>query len=240
MKTSIVQLIKEWIKKHYSYVILFFIVVAAIFYVSITQAVIKHQAKKIAELETENQFIGKERTDLKAQLQILQGEYNKIQLSNDSLKAELAKQKKALSDLIEEHQHVLDSISQIPPDTVYKNLNVIYPNFDGSDQRFPFSASQIIPMYRTAIELPLIKDEYALQGKSLQTCMNLTSGYESAISNLQSQVGNLQNNVKLADDQINNYKREIVIVNNRLAKKGFWIRIWQVAAITSAGIAILK
>jgi hypothetical protein len=145
-----------------------------------------------------------------------------------------------LDVLIQKHKREIDSLTNIPADTVYKRLQVIYPNFDGSDLRFPFSESQIKPIYNTALSYPMLTKEYSLQGKTLNTCLDLNKNYENGILNLNSQVSNLQENIKKADEQIGSYKGKVDIMGRQLSKKTFWNRVFLITTGIAAGLAILK
>jgi peptidoglycan hydrolase CwlO-like protein len=228
------------IKKYWKYILLVALVIFVISWFSIRESVIKKQTKKIAELEFANFTISKDRDNLNLELKNLQLKYNSISWNNDSMKKVLSEKQKELKDLIAKHKKEIDDLTNIPPDTVFVRLQVLYPNSDNSPLKYPFSATQIKPIYITAISFNMVKDEFVKQGESLKTCLNLNSGYESGIVNLNSQIGNLTENVQKADIQIDNYKSEVVILNKQVSRKSFWNRLlWGVAGI-SVGIAILK
>jgi len=240
MKTSILELIKQWCKKNWKYLLLVALVIVLISWISIRETVIKRQTREIAELEFANTALEHQRSTLEIRLKILQSNYDSIEHSNDSMKLVLNQKEKELKEMRKRHEAIIDSLMKIPDDTIFTRLQYIYPNFNNTPLKYPFSGSQIRQVYNTALRLPMLEQEYNLQGKSLVTCKNLNTGYEKGIVNLENQIGNLQNNIKLADDQIGNYKKEVDILNNRIKKKGFWTRFWQVTALTSVVITALK
>jgi len=239
MKNLLTKLL-EWLKKNKKYVILVALILFAVVWISIREAVIKRQTKKIDQLEFANFALNRERMELSNKFKELQSDYEKLFVKNDSLKTLLETYKIALSKLIIKHKHTIDSLTNIPPDTVYKRLGLIYPNFDGSPLSYPFSASQIKPIYNTAVSYPLLSQEYTLQGKTLNTCLDLNRGYERAETNLKAQITNLQTNIGLCDQQVANYQSEVKILNRKVKNRGFWSKTMFATTIIATGIAILK
>ncbi len=240
MKTSLWKQIIEWAKKNWKYVLLVLLVLSGVIWISIREAVIKHQAKKIAELEFSNNQISLERTDLKLKLENLQNEYDKIKNRNDSLKTVLAQKQKELKDLVNKHEQEIAELTNIPPDTVYLRLGLLYPNFDASPLKYPFSSSQIVPMYKIAVSYPLLSQEYVLQGKTLNNCLDLNTGYEKSIANLNGQIGNLDEQVKKCDQQVSNYKSEISLIQKDNRKQKFWKKVFIISTGVATGLIILK
>jgi peptidoglycan hydrolase CwlO-like protein len=234
------QKVIDFLKKYWKYALLILLIIIAISWSAIREGIIKRQTKKIVELEYDNIGIALDRNNLNIKLKKLQTNYNSIAWDNDSMKKVLAEKQKELKDLIVKHKKEIDELMNIPADTVFVRLQALYPNYDTSPVRFPFSATQIKPIYATSISFGMIKDEYSKQGENLKTCLSLNSGYESGIVNLNSQIGNLTENIKKADAQVGNYKSEIVILNKQVSRKSFWNRIlWGISGI-SIGYAILK
>lgn len=231
-----------WIKKNIKYFILFFVAVFLVSVIGIKQCQVVHLTEKINTLEVTNFGLNNDRITLELLLKKLQNEYNKIEGSNDSLKLVLAKYQLELVNLKKKHQKEIDSLLNvnIPNDTVYNRLGLIYPNFDSGVLEYPFSGSQIRGIYVTAISYPMIQQEYVLQGKSLNACLFLNKGYETGIANLNSQIVNLQENVNKADLQITNYNKEIGILKGQISRKGFWNKILMGVSATAIGIAVLK
>jgi len=231
-----------WIKKNIKYFIMFFVAVLLVSVIGIKQCQVKHLTEKINSLEVTNFGLNQDRQTLELLLKGLQNEYDKIENSNDSLKGVLAKYQLELILLKKKHQKEIDSLLNvnIPNDTVYNRLGLIYPNFDGTILEYPFSGSQIRKIYSTAISYPMIQQEYTLQGKSLNTCLILNKGYETGIVNLNSQIVNLQDNINKADLQIKNYDKEVGILKRQISRKGFWNKAMIVATGVAVGIAVLK
>lgn len=222
------------IKKYWKYILLVLLVLIAVGWIWIREGAIKRQTKKIAELEYANFVLDRDRQTLGYKLKKLQNDYKVIQVSNDSMKLALSSKQKELKALIEKHQQEIAELTNIPPDTVFKRLQTLYPNYDNSPLQYPFSGSQIKPIYRTAISFDMISREYVLQGKTLNSCLDLNKGYESGILNLNSQIGNLQENISKADLQIVNYKSEVTILNKKIKRKS----IWNYSLMGLVGIAV--
>lgn len=240
MKNLLTRLL-EWLKKNKQYVILVALLLFAIVWISIREAVIKKQTKKIDQLEFSNFVLNRQRMELSAKFKELQAEYEKLFAKNDSLKLALSAKQKELRELQEKHQHIIDSLTNnVPPDTIYLRLQGIYPNYDSSPLLYTFGSSQIIPIYRTAISYPLLTQEYTLQGKTLNTCLDLNKGYEKSEANLKAQITNLQANIGLCNQQVTNYQSEVKILKKKVKNRGFWSKTMFTTTIIATGIAILK
>jgi peptidoglycan hydrolase CwlO-like protein len=232
--------ILAFIKKNWKYTVF----VLAILFLGLRSCVrdriITKQAKEIAQLELLNYTVNDDRQALKLQLKKLQNEYDKISGSNDSMKLVLNAKQKELKDLIAKYKKEIDSLLNIPDDSIFVRLQPIYPNYDNSPLIYPFSASQIRPIYGTALEYPRLEKQYSLQGKTLKTCLDLNDGFEKETANLNSQISNLQDNIGKADKQIENYKGEIKILDKQVSSNKFWKKTLLIVAGITTGIAILK
>ncbi len=232
--------ILEWLKKNKKYIILAVISITIGIWIASREMLIVKQTQKIDALKFENVRLELANIDLDFKLSRLHLRYDSIKRTNDSLKIVLGKKQKELIALIAKHKKEIDSLTNIPPDTVYKRIGELYPNFDNSPLLYPFSASQIVPIYNTIVSYPRLLEEYSLQGSSLKTCNDLNTGYESGIVNLTSQIGNLQNQIGNYNSQIANYKKEIVITNKKVSRRGFWNRFLSTTTAIAIGVAVLK
>jgi peptidoglycan hydrolase CwlO-like protein len=113
-------------------------------------------------------------------------------------------------------------------------------NYDNEPLKYPFSGFQIAQIYSTSISYNMIQQEYSLQGKSLESCLGLNAGYEKGISNLNSQIMNLQSNIEKSDLQIQNYNKEVITLNKRINRKSFWNKLLLGVSATAIGIAVIK
>jgi len=232
--------ILNWLKKNKKYVILVVSIILVVSWISFREVIIVQHNKKINDLEFDNSKLFLEKSNLNILLKLKQREYDSIKSSNDSIKLVLVNKQKELEKLIVKHKKEVDSLMNIPPDTVYKRLVELYPNFDNSPLKYPFSSSQIVPIYKISVSYPLLQQEYTLQGRVLEDCKNLNLGYEEGISNLNEQIGNLQSQVGKADKQISNYQKEIKIINKKVKTKSFWNKTLLITTGITTGIAILK
>lgn len=229
-----------FIKANYKYIILIGIVLFGIIWISIREFIIKKQTKKIGALEFNNFTLNQDRDVLNLKFKKLQNDYSEIQRANDSMKLALSGKQKELKELKVKHQAEITELLKVPNDTIYVRLQPLYPNYDNTPLQYPFSGTQIRQIYHTAISFPFLNNEYELQGKTLNNCLSLNSGYESGITNLNNQVSTLQENIGKADQQIGNYKKEVVILNKKINKKGFWNKTLLTISIIASGIAILR
>jgi chromosome segregation ATPase len=232
--------ILAWLKANVKYLILFVVLVFIVSLLGIKQCKVVRLTKKINTLEVLNLSLKQDRVKLDYQLEELNVRYEGIRFTNDSLKSALNTKQKELKALIAKHAAELADLTNIPPDTVYLRLQTLYPNYDATDLRFPFSATQIKPIYATAISLDMVKAEYTLQGKSLESCLNLNTGYEKGILNLNTQISTLNENIGKADLQIKNYDKEVLVLKRQITKKGFWTKVFMISTGVAVGVAILK
>jgi len=216
MKTKIL----EFLKSRTFIIIVGVALLVSLF--SINQCQRKVLIKKINTLEVMNASLANDRIALELQLKTLQIDFSKIAGVNDSLKLVLAKYQKELRDLIKSHAQEIAELLKAPNDTIYKRLQPLFPNYDNTLLQYSFSGSQIHGIYSTAISYGMVQQEYTLQTKSLNTCLGLNAGYENGILNLNKQITNLQDNINKCDSQVENYNKEVVILNRQIAKKAFW------------------
>lgn len=239
MKT-LLQLLLEWCKKNWKYLLLVFLIIFAVIWIAIREAVIVKQTEKLDELRFENNRITLQRNDLEQQLTRKEAQYSVIEKANDSLKTVLTAKQKELKELKKKHQAEIDSLLSVPNDTIFVRLQPIYPNYDNSPLEYPFSGSQIRGIYKTAISYPLLTQEYELQGKNLASCLNLNTGYEAGIANLTDQVTNLKSQIGLCDEQVGNYQKEVKILDRKVKSRGFWRATFFTTTLIATSIAILK
>lgn len=221
----------------------FLIIVGVILLISlfsIKQCQRKALIEKINTLEVTNSGLTQDRVTLENQLKVLQINYSVINNSNDSLKLVLTAYQRQLRDLIKSHAQAIAELLKVPNDTVFKRLQPLFPNYDNTLLQYPFSGSQIRGIYSTAISFNMVKQEYSLQTKSLNTCLVLNAGYESGISNLNKQVANLQDNIDKADSQIKNYDKEVLLLNRKINRQSFWNKSLIGAVAVAVGIVFLK
>lgn len=159
---------------------------------------------------------------------------------NDSMKLELGVKDLLLADLKLKHKKELEELKKIPPDTVYKRLQALYPNVDALPQKYPFSSSQIVPIYSTSIYSQQLQSEYNLLDATYKDCRNLTTGLTREIVLLDSTNINLRRAVVIGDIAINS----LVISNSSLKadnkKLKTWTKITAAVGTIFAIIAVAK
>lgn len=231
---------REYIKKYYKYLILIGAIIVLLLFLAIKNRTIRKQTERIVTIEQTNLAINSDRLDLQSQVIRLQIDYKSINTSNDSLKKVLAKYQLNLSNLKKKHALEIAELVKIPPDTVFLRLQALYPNYDSEPLKYPFSGFQVSQIYTGAITYNMLQTEYTLQGKSLESCLNLNTGYEKGIMNLNSQITGLQDNIGKADLQIKNYNKEVDILTKRVNRRAFWNKVLLGISIAAGGIAIIK
>lgn len=232
--------LKSWLKKNKNYLILSGIIILLVSWIAIREKTIVRQSERIEALNYDVFQKEIQRMKLDLRLKALQIGYDSISESRDSLKIVLDRKDRQLLALREKHKHLLDSISNIPPDSVYKNLGDMFPNTNNMPLLYPFSSSQIVPIYRTAISYSILNREYEVQGEVLNACKILNMNYESGEENLNTQIRNLKAQIGLADGQIADYEKEVKLLNRRVSKHGFWNKTLFTTTAIATGIAILK
>lgn len=230
----------DFVKKNWKYTVLVIAVLVISIRGCVRDKIITSQAAKIAELGVINFGLENDRQTLEIQLKILKNNYEKISASNDSMKLVLKAKQKELKDLQIQHTAEIADLLNVPIDSVFSKLQYIYPNYDGNSLRFPFSESQIRPIYSTALQLPRLQSEYSLQGKTLKSCLDLNDGFEKGTLNLNAQIINLTENIGKADKQIEGYKANEVILKRQVNNNRFWKRALLVTSGVLTGIVILK
>jgi peptidoglycan hydrolase CwlO-like protein len=191
---------------------------------------------ELSAIKTRNELLEADRRLLDSELRVLKARYDSLQQDNDSIKKVLAVKKKELTDMQKKHQREIDSLLNVPDDTVYVRLQPFYPNTDNSPLQYPFSGIQIRGIYHTAVSYPRLRDEYQAQGKVLGSCNDLNRSYERSIGVLDAEVSKLGEIVQNADKQITGYKEEIKIVEKQVRQNRFWRRFFEVT--TGIGIVI--
>jgi hypothetical protein len=236
MKTSFL----DFIKNHKGALLVVLLVLAFAAWVWIREARIARDAKIITTLTLRNDALQNDRNALMKAFTDSQAVYRVIQHRNDSMKVLLAIYRREMMVMERQHQHEIDSLMSVPNDMVYVRLQPIYPNLDQTPLKYPFSGSQIRQIYSTAISYPRLQEQFTLETKALSTCTDLNKGYEAGISNLKFQVGNLETNIKKADDMIGNYKTEVVDLTKKVNRGKFWTRLLAAASGVLTVVAILK
>jgi hypothetical protein len=230
----------ELLKKYWKYAVLIIVILLLSVRSCVRDAVIKSQTKKITTLEMANFGLNNDRDKLNILFNQLQRDYFFIERRNDSLKTVLKKYQTELINLKKEHAKEIEELLKIPNDTIYVRLQPLFNNYDNTPLQYPFSGSQIRQIYSGAISYGQVQQEYVLQGKSLNACLNLNDSFEIGIANLNKQVTTLQENIGKSDQQIVNYTKEVSLLNKQVNRKSFWNKLLLITAGITTGIAILK
>jgi hypothetical protein len=195
---------------------------------------------ELATLKVIDDEIKKDRDSLNIQNKLLVIENKGIKHKIDSLKELLNRETIQLAIVIKKHKKEIDSLLNVPNDTIYVRLQPIYPNPAQEPLKYPFSGTQIRQIYTTAINYPMLQNEYGLQTGQLNTCFELNKKYEDSESNLWSQIDNLNKNISYADQQINNRDQQLKLTQKQLKRKTFWNWTFKGAAVAIGVYAILK
>lgn len=171
--------------------------------------------QKVIDLENQKYILIQERD-----LQI--AENNKLKAQEDSIKKEKDKQAAYYEYVIRKNKQKIDSLMNIPDDTVFIRLQPIFPNTAQEPLKYPFSGSQIRQVYSMALSYPALKQEYGLQTTMLNTCDLLNKKYEQTELNYIAQINNLGSQVGIANTQLGEKDKQIKITEKQLNRKTFW------------------
>jgi len=167
-------------------------------------------------------------------LALLQGKIN------DSLLIQIDKRDIMLQKLKIKHKQEMDELKKIPPDTVYKLLQVLYPNVDDLPQKYPFSSSQIVPIYTTAEYSKRLQIEYDVLGVSYNDCRVLVAGLYKENGLLDSTNINLKRAVVISGNQIQAMAEQNTLLRSDNKKLKTWTKIAAISGTIFAIIAVAK
>lgn len=230
----------NFLKKNWKYILGLLVVILIIGYTVIRElrivAVAEEKLKlelRINELETQRDQIIAENSNLIKENKQITHEKDSIIVMKDRLEKDMQVLKK-------KHKHQIDSLLNIPDDTVFVRLQPIFPNYDGDPLKYPFSGSQIRQIYTTAISYPMIQQEYGLQAKQLLTCNSLNKKYEESEVNYKAQVENLNKQIGNCDTQLGIKDTQIKKSQKQLNRKTFWNWTQKGGLVIIATLFILK
>jgi exonuclease VII large subunit len=238
------QLTKEqWyklIKKNFPYILMIMIIIALMLFGGISQRNISVWKKQVDLKEQEFQKLKKVRDSLEYEnfkLNIL------IKLADrqiDSLillKKDLQKQ---MTDQATQFKKEIDSLLNVPNDTIFGRLQPIYPNLDLSPLLYPFSGSQIRQIYSTALSYPRLMEQYRTQETMLNLSDELNTKYQLSLRNYASKIENLNANLLACDNQIQIREEHLAIREKQLRNKTVWNWIFKGTTIIFATYSAIK
>lgn len=231
---------KEFVKNHLSQIILTAIIFVFILMVSIGQNRLSKQKSEFAVLQSEYDRLWDDRENLKTNLDFLEKRNEKLSNDIDSIKTVQARDKKELQLIIERHKAEIDSLLDVPDDTVYVRLQPIYPNNGQQPLSYPFSGTQIRQIYSVAISYPRLQEEYSAQTKVLGDCGTLNDKYAASIENYKQQTENLAKNIDLCDAQIKTKEDQLFIAEKQNKSKSFWNWIYKGSLVVLGVVALTK
>jgi hypothetical protein len=240
MKEIIKNKLKGFVQKNLASLILTAIILILLFFVGNRQANLVKKAAEMSSLQTQFDGLWREREGLKLEIEYLSEKNGKLRENIDSIKAVQEQDKKLLSETIKRHEREIDSLLNVPSDTVYVRLQPIYPNIGQEPLIYPFSGSQIKQIYHTAISYPRLVDEYSAQTKILQDCEVLNGQHELVEKNYGEQVALLKTNIEKCDEQISLKESQIKIMEKESQNKNFWNWAYKGALVVLGVFAIAK
>lgn len=236
MKNKII----EFLKKNAKYLIILLVAIAVIVYSVIRESRIITMTEEKVKLELRIDELQNQRQALVDENEALIQEKEKISREKDFILLIKEQQEKELEKIKIKHKKEIDSLLNIPDDTVYVRLQPIYPNYDNNPLKYPFSGSQIRQIYTTAISYPMLQKEYSLQSTLLTTCNTLNKTYEASEANYKAQVDNLNKQISNCDQQIGLKDSQLKITQRQLNKKTFWNWTQKGLIVVITTIAIFK
>jgi hypothetical protein len=234
------QKIIDFLKKHILLgIALLALIVFILLATKLERQFIKTSADLVA-LQIADQALQRNRDSLQVYNIRLREENKRIQHEKDSIKILQSRQKAYLAYVIKKHKQEIDSLLNVPNDTVYVRLQPIYPNPEEEPLIYPFSGTQIRQIYSTALSYPRLQKEYYLQGNILIGCGELNKKYEASETNYKVQIENMNKNIVACDQQLGIRDQELGITQKQLRQKTFWGWVFKGTTIIFGTIAVLK
>jgi cell division protein FtsL len=235
---------KKWIidflKNNKMLLLLIAVTIIAIISMSIGIKTIQKRAADLAKLQVQNEMIQADRDNLAAENTKLKLEAFQIQKEKDSIIIAKSKQEAYYKAIIKKHEKEIDSLLNVPNDTIYVRLQPIYPNLDQEPLAYPFSGGQIRQIYSVALSFPRLQDEYKLQTIILNTCNTLNKEYQVSEGNYKQQIDNLNKNIAACDNQVIIKDKELKLTQKQVKRKSFWNNVYKGGIIVLGTLAVLK
>jgi hypothetical protein len=230
----------DFLKKNIKYILIVLGIIFIIVYVICRENRIAKDAADLSALNVKNNALQDDRDKLIAENDLLIKEQTAIEKQVDSLRMLQVSQRIYYESVIKKNKQKIDSLMNIPNDTVYVRLQPLYPNLDQGPLIYPFSGSQIRQVYQVAVSYPLLQQQYGLQANILNTCNILNKKYADSEVNYKSQIGNLGKDIDDCNKQFINTKSELKITKDELEAKSFWNWVYKGLLIGVTAIAIVK
>lgn len=196
--------------------------------------------QELTTLNNDYNSLKEDRDLLKLQRDSLENQNKSLAHQKDLLKSELRRKESYLAYIEKKHEQEIDSLMNVPADTVYSRLQAIYPNSDNSLMRFPFSQSQIIPIYSNTLRLPRLQKQYDMQSDMLFTCNELNKKYQDIENNYKSQVDNLKRDIGACNSQLGIRDEQLKLTEKQLNRKSFWNWVFKGTTIIFGTLAAVK
>lgn len=240
MKELILKKLKEFVQKNLANIILAAIIFVLLLLLSNRQAQVIKKASELASLQTQFQGLWGEREGLKLEIEDLSLKNEKLLKNIDSLGAVQEEEKKLLAETIQRHEREIDSLLDVPDDTVYVRLQPIYQNINQEPKVYPFSGTQIRQIYFTAVSYPRLVTEYSAQTKILEDCGALNEQHELAEKNYSEQVALLRADIEKCDEQIAIKESQLSIKEKQAKNKDLWNWIYKGLVVALGVCAVTK
>lgn len=231
---------KDFLTKNFKYVIIFLIALAAVIYFVLKEKQVARISANLTKLQLSYELLRQDRDVLKRQGDSLQAENKKIQQQKDSINKVQQYEKLQLAFLIQKHKKQIDSLLNVPNDTIYVRLQPIYPRPAQEPLQYPFSGTQIRGIYSTALSYPRLQNEYGLQTTQLNTCNDLNKKFQESENNYKAQIVNLNKSIVDCDKQVGVKDQELKLTQKQLKARTFWSWVEKGAIIAVGAYAIIK
>lgn len=192
------------------------------------QKKLKEEQLALQQLRDDFNITLTERNLLADSLRILRQEGKKLEASAAQASLDYNNLLKYTRRIEEKHRRLIDSISNIPPDTAYHELQSVFPTHQ--PLLFPFSGEQVSLIYTDVISLTLAHQELTLQKQLTDKCNQVTSSQQDIISNLHYQNNLLMKNGELADIQINSLQRRLDLAAKNNKRQSVGNKVFKTAA----------
>lgn len=227
------------IKKYIIYGLLVFLILS----ISVNSC----QNKKNKEIKKSNKELKDERQKYIAKFDSLDVLYKNrqktielLEKQSDSLKMAYNSLKSHMEVKEKEYQDKIKDLTNVPPDTIYKNILVYNPNINNDLLKYPFGSTQIRNIYGEHISLIYTKGLVVDLTKSLDICSIDNKVKSSIILNKDDQLKLLDEKIKLNDNLITNLTDQNKVLDKSYKSERRWKQVWQGATVIAGGLFIYQ
>jgi len=198
----------------------------------------QEEKREVAQLRDDYNSAASERDKLADSLRILRQAKKTLEVLARQTNLEYANLVKYTRNIEEKHQRLIDSISTIPPDTAYHELQSVFPT--KQPLTFPFSGEQVNLIYTDVVSLSLAEHQLTLKNQLINKCNQVSRNQQDIISNMHYQNALLTQSGEMADIQITSLQRRLDLAAKDNKEKTVWNKIYKTAAASEFVYIVIK